>query len=187
MGHEWTDELRRALGREASGSNSAPAVGTLATVDRSGAPRARSVILRRIDDESQLYVVSDARADKNAHVRGDGRAEIVFWLPGQQTQFRVFGEMRVIALGQDEPLRRELWRELNDQARSIFFWPTPGIAVAQDEAYPRAVSADVAPPKTFEVLVLRPQQVERLTLSSFPHRRRRWRADSNWSGVDVNP
>jgi hypothetical protein len=59
--------------------------------------------------------------------------------------------------------------------------------VAADETYPRAVSADVLPPGTFEVLILKPAQVERLNIASFPHRRRRWRGDANWSGVDVNP
>jgi hypothetical protein len=120
-------------------------------------------------------------------VRGEPRVEAVFWLPSVQTQFRMAGAMRVTSLGQDEPLRRELWRELTDQTRALFLWPTPGIAVAADEVYPRAASPDVTPPATFEVLTLTPAQVERLNIALFPHRRRRWRADSNWSGVDVNP
>jgi pyridoxamine 5'-phosphate oxidase len=95
--------------------------------------------------------------------------------------------MRLISFGQDEQLRRELWRDLSDQSRSLFFWPTPGIAVAGDDAYAEAVSADVSPPRTFEVLILKPSQVERLVLSSHPHHRRRWRADASWTGVDVNP
>ena len=185
---EWVDELRAALDREHSAATCAvPRVATLATVDRSGAPHARGVICRRIEPDGELLFVSDARAEKNLHVRGEPRVEAVFWLPAVQAQFRVAGTMRVTSVGQDEPLRRALWRELTDETRALFHWPTPGIAVAADEVYPRAASADVPPPATFEVLTLTPAQVERLNISMFPHRRRRWRADANWSGVDVNP
>ena len=192
MAIEWIDELRAAFDREQSAlvsgaARGVPRVATLATVDRSGAPHARGVICRRIDPDGQLYFASDARSNKNQDVRGEPRAEVVFWLPAVQTQFRVAGEMRVMALGQDEPLRRELWRELTDETRALFLWPTPGIAVAVDETYPRAVAADVSPPGTFEVLILRPAQAERLNIATFPHRRRRWRADASWTGVDVNP
>lgn len=188
MAMEWVDELRAALDREQSNAAGAiPRVATLATVDRSGAPHARGVICRRIEPDGQLLFASDARSDKNLHVRGEPRVEVVFWLPSVQTQFRAAGEMRVTSVGQDEPLRRALWRELTDASRALFLWPTPGIAVAADEVYPRAVSPDVLPPATFEVLTLKPAQVERLNVATFPHRRRRWRADSNWSGVDVNP
>jgi PPOX class probable FMN-dependent enzyme len=181
---EWIDDLRRALDRQYG--RELP-VATLATVDRSGAPHARSVICRRIDDEGNICVVSDARTEKNEQVRGDGRVEMVFWLSELQTQFRAAGTMRIVALGQDETMRRELWQSLTDPVRALFFWPTPGIAVAADDVYPQAVSADVPPPKAFELLILKPQQVERLLLSHFPHRRRRWRADANWNGVDINP
>lgn len=181
---EWIDDLRRTLDEQAP---ERARVAILATVDRSGAPHARAVICRRISDEGELHFVSDARSEKNAQVRGDGRVEVVFWLDSVQTQYRVAGEMRVTAIGQNEALRREAWQGLNDQTRAIFFWPTPGIAVAADDAYPRAVSADVAAPNNFELLVLRPSQVERLVLASCPHRRRRWRGDANWNGVEVNP
>ena len=189
MAMEWVDELRAALDREqsAAAAGTVPRVATLATVDRSGAPHARGVICRRVEPDGEMHFVSDARSEKNLHVRGEPRVEAVFWLPAVQTQFRVAGAMRVTSVGQDEPLRRALWRELTDQTRALFHWPTPGIAVAADEVYPRAASADVAPPATFEVLTLTPAQVERLNISMFPHRRRRWRADSSWSGVDVNP
>ena len=182
---EWLKVLRDAL--HADFGREQPRIAMLATVDRAGAPHARAVTCRRIDDDGRLFAVSDSRSEKGVHVRGDERVELVFWLAHQRAQFRVAGAMHVISVGQDEQLRRELWRELSDATRSMFFWPTPGIAMASDDEYPQAVSADVSPPTTFEVLILTPQQVERLLTATHPHRRRRWRADSNWSGVDVNP
>ncbi len=181
---EWIDDLRRALSQQYPQGSS---IATLATVDASGAPHARSVICRRLDRDGQLYIVSDARSEKNTHVRGERRVELVFWLNDLRLQYRIAGEMRACAVGQDETLRREFWQELGDQTRALFFWPTPGVAVAADDLYPQAVSADVSPPKSFEVLILKPHQAERLSFAAFPHRRRRWRADANWSGVDISP
>jgi PPOX class probable FMN-dependent enzyme len=182
---QWLVELRSAMDKEFGATN--PRVMTMATVDRSGAPHARSVVLRRLDDDGRLYVASDTRTEKNAQLRGDRRTELVFWLATSRIQFRIFGESNLISFPEDEPLRKEIWRLLSDEARSTLFWPTPGIAADTDDAFARAVSADVSPPRTFEVLIIEPKQVDRLSLDSHPHRRRVWRADTKWNGVDVNP
>ena len=181
---QWLDDLRAALKRE---FGAAPTVMTLATVDRAGAPHARSVICRRIDDEGRLYIAADTRSEKSSQLRGDHRAEVVSWMPGARVQYRLTGEMKIVSFPEDEPLRREVWREMSNEARSLFFWPTPGVAADSDDAFAQAVAADVAPPRTFEVLILEPRQVDRVTIGTHPHRRRVWRADTKWSGVDVNP
>ena len=36
-------------------------------------------------------------------------------------------------------------------------------------------------------VIIDPRVVDRLILDSFPHRRRVWRADAQWAGVEVNP
>jgi pyridoxamine 5'-phosphate oxidase len=182
---QWLDELRSALDREFGRDK--PRVMVLATVDRSGAPHARCVVCRRIDEGGRLYAATDARTDKNAQLRGDKRAEVVFWMPSIGVQFRINAETRIVAFPEDETLRKGIWREMSDEERSHFFWPTPGVAADTDDAFAEAVSADVAPPRTFEIFVLEPRQIDRLSLDSLPHRRRVWRADTNWFGVDVNP
>lgn len=180
----WLAELLTALQNE---YGEKPRVMVLATVDRSGAPHARSLICRRLDDDGRIYAATDARSEKSGQLQGDRRAELVFWLPTLRLQFRISGETKLIAFPEDEPLRKEIWRELSDQARSLFFWPTPGVAADSDDAFAEAVSADVAPPRAFEILMVEPKQVDRLSLGTHPHRRRLWRADTNWTGVDVNP
>lgn len=182
---QWLQELRSSVDREFGVA--APRVMTLATVDRAGAPHARGIICRRIDDEGRVYAATDARTEKNAQLRGDPRAELVFWMPRIKVQFRLTGQTRIIAWPEDEPQRKSIWRELSDEARSLFFWPTPGVAADTDDAFAQAVSADVSPPKTFEILIVEPRQVDRLFLDSHPYRRRVWRADTSWAGVDVNP
>lgn len=180
----WLTELRTALSEE---FGEKPRVMILATVDRSGAPHARSVVCRRIDDDGKIYAATDARSEKNSQLHGERRAEVVFWLPTIRMQFRITGDSKLITFPEDETLRKELWRSMSDQARSLFFWPTPGVAADTDDAFAEAVSADVAPPRSFEILIIEPKQVDRLALDSHPHRRRLWRIDTNWSGVNVNP
>lgn len=183
---EWIDEFQAALAREFGDK---PCVATLATVDKSGAPRARTVVCRRVGAEGSLYVASDARSEKNEQLRGSPQAEVVFWLPGLREQFRVLGSARIVGLTPDDPARAELWREMSDSARALFFWPSPGAKrVDPPEAFPQAVPASADVPANFEVIVVRPRRVEHLNLNVHPHERRRWMLAGKWSaGADLNP
>lgn len=181
---QWIEELLAALDR---GYGSAPRIMVLATVDRSGGPHARCVVCRKIDEEGRIYLGADARTQKNANLRGNPKTELVVWLPSIEIQFRITGEAAIVSYPADEPLRKEIWRSMSHEARSTLFWPTPGIAAATDDAFAQAVSAEVPPPQTFEVVIITPKQVDRLSLDSHPHRRKVWRADAQWAGVDVNP
>jgi PPOX class probable FMN-dependent enzyme len=180
----WTDELHAALDREFDGNSR---VMMLATVDAAGGPHVRCLVCRRIDDEGRIYAAIDSRTQKDPQLRSERRAEILFWMPKIRVQFRITGEARIVTFPEDEVLHKEVWQRLSDQSRSLFFWPIPGIAADSDNAFPQAVSADVSPPRNFEVFILSPKQVDRLSLDSHPHRRRVWRSDTNWSGVDINP
>jgi PPOX class probable FMN-dependent enzyme len=159
----------------------------LATVDPAGAPHARAIVCRRIESDGRIFTAIDARTEKSAHLHRDRRAEIVFWLPNLRIQFRIAADTKLVAFPEDETLRRDIWRGMSDQSRSLYFWPTPGVAADSDDAFAQAVSADVSPPRTFEIVIFEPRQVDRLILDSHPQRRRVWRADTNWAGVDVNP
>jgi pyridoxamine 5'-phosphate oxidase len=184
---EWVGDLARALEREFGGER--PRVCMLATVDKGGLPRARSVVCRRVGPDGTVWVASDARSEKNEHVKAHPQAEVVFWLPSLREQFRVQGSVKVIGESSRDPARAELWRELSDEARALFFWPTPGAKrVDAPESFTQAVDADKPPPAAFEVLVVRPRRVEHLQLAPHPHRRRRWMLAGNWNaGIEVNP
>ena len=77
---EWLETFWAALDDE---FGPRPHVATLATVDRAGDPRARSVVCRTVD-ESGLYFVSDARSGKNGQLRLNVVAEAVFWLSARR-------------------------------------------------------------------------------------------------------
>lgn len=181
---QWLEEFRSAMDRE-FGERSRVMV--LATVGRAGAPHARCVICRKIDDEGRIIISTDARTQKNSQLRGDKRSELVIWLPSLRIQYRITGDARIVAYPEDEPMRKEIWRAMSDQSRALLFWPTPGVAAATDDAFAQAVSADVPPPRTFELIIVQPRVVDRLSMETFPHRRRVWRSDAQWAGVEVNP
>ncbi len=182
---EWIGRLRKALDAE---YGDRPRVGVIATVDRHGAPHARSVVCRRIEDDGSLWIASDARSGKNMHVRHESRAELAFWLPGLRQQYRVAGVVSVLCATDDDPRRPELWRELSDSARALFAWPPTGRPREEPpDAFPRAVPAEVEPPDEFEVLVIDPERVDHLDLNGHPHRRRRWYGDGEWVEEEINP
>jgi PPOX class probable FMN-dependent enzyme len=162
-----------------------PRIATLATIDLDRQPRARTVILRRIDDDGTLWIVSDGQSDKNAQLRHIPIAELVLYLPTSRQQFRLFGPCNVIGRGDDEPLRQQFWPTLSDAARATFFWPP--IDQPTGGPLPSAVPATAPMPDRFELLRLRPDQVEHLVTTTIPHHRTRYRKATEWQPEPINP
>jgi PPOX class probable FMN-dependent enzyme len=183
---EWVEELSRALQEEFADQ---PHVCTLATVDKNGTPRARSVVCRRVGTDGSLWFASDARSEKAEQLKAVPQAEIVFWLPTRREQFRLLGSVKVLPGAANDPVRLELWRAMSDPTRATFFWPSPGARrIDPPESFATAVDASAAPPPHFEVLIVRPRRVEQLQVGVHPHRRRRWMLAGNWSAAaEVNP
>jgi pyridoxamine 5'-phosphate oxidase len=166
-----------------------PRVATLATVDAAGRPRARSVVLREIDNAGRLHVLSDARSDKNAHLRAAPFAELVFWLPNQREQYRLAGRATLTRHADDTAQLHHFWTTLSDASRALFAWPPPGKRRHDNPAdFPTTLPASTPVPDTFELITLHPDTVERLQLTGHPHRRTRWLLEGPiWSAQDVNP
>lgn len=150
--------------------------------------RARSVICRRLKAGGEMVFVSDARSDKNDELRDHPGAEVVFWLAGARMQYRVAGEVAVVRAGLVDALHQQVWRELSDATRAMFFWPPGGEPYEATATFEQAVPADIGPPATFELLVLRPTMVDVLDLRRRPHERRIIEATaSGWIERRVNP
>lgn len=182
---EWLKELRSAVETE---YGAAPAVATLAVVDGYGLPSGRSVVCRRINEDGSVWVASDARSQKNSHLRRHADAELVLWLPKSRVQFRLFCRVDLMTALDGHGARRDLWRCLTDTTRAMFFWPHPGQRREQGaESFRTGAGPDEPVPDSFEVLVLSPLEVDRLDLNGIPHARRRWREDEQWRGAEINP
>lgn len=183
---EWIGELQSALSRE---FGDRPHLATLATVDRSGAPRGRMVVCRRVGDEGNVLIVSDSRSEKNDQMKTNPQAEVVFWLPSLREQFRVLGSTRITGASPPDPIRQDIWQQMSGAARALFFWPAPGTRKTDlPEAYRLEVASDAPPPANFELITVRPRRVEHLQLTIHPHRRRRWMLAGRWSAAaELNP
>jgi PPOX class probable FMN-dependent enzyme len=181
----WLQPLRDALDLEFS---TKPRIATLATVDEHHHPRARSIVVRRIDDAGHLHLVSDARSEKNAHLRQTPFAELVFWLPTRRQQFRLAGPATITTSAGDRVLLESLWRSLPDPTRAMFTWPAPGKPwPGCDIAFTPTLDASAPIPESLELITLLPEYVDRLDLSPTPHRRTRWRQQTAWQPEDINP
>lgn len=190
----WLTELKNALATEFA---RAPMVCTLATVDEHGLPSARSVICRRIEETGELLFVSDARSRKNEHLAERPAVEVVFWLPAARVQYRITGTVGIVRAGLADDLRasladdlrNDLWRQLSDKSRALFFWPPGGEPLQPDpDRFPHAIPQDTAPPATFEILLLRPTAADIVEITHHPHRRRLCtRTDTGWKTDNVNP
>jgi pyridoxamine 5'-phosphate oxidase len=156
--HEWITRLRKAIEQE---NSDRPLVMTLATVSRKGSPRARSVICRKITDEGDIWITSDARSKKGEQIQRNRRVELVIWLPTVRRQYRLRGKAHIISA--EDSTAKELWAGLSDASKAMFFWHSVG------EQRPTA-----SPPDTFEAIAICPTRVEELDLTVEPHRVWRW-------------
>jgi hypothetical protein len=86
----------RELQRATMNRNHAWRTPVLATVDRSGMPQARTVVLREADQMKQsLAVYTDHRSPKVMELVGCPRAVFVFWSSVLNWQLRVMAEVSV--------------------------------------------------------------------------------------------
>ncbi len=183
---QWCIELTENLSREFADR---PTVCTLASIDEVGLPSARSLICRRVEQTGELIFVSDARSRKNEHLAERPGAEVVFWLPGLRVQYRIAGSVGVVRAGMAEELRQSLWQELSDKTRAMFFWPAGGEPLDTDNSkFHQSISVEIKPPVTFELLILKPHEVDVVEVGVHPHRRRLFHHDgSSWSVRNLNP
>ncbi len=159
-------------------------VATLATVDRDGSPRARTVVVRSFNaDDNSLWMTTDSRTGKMQELEVRPLAEVVFWMPHERQQFRLRGTMEIV---RDGSAREELWKGLNESTRAMFFWPTPGALREDGFQFVPTVPPGPAPAE-FILLILKPNLVEALELNEMPHRRRRWAEANQWQMTLVNP
>jgi len=162
-----------------------PRIAALATVDDQATPRVRSVIVRKLTDTGDLWIASDGRSEKNHHLRRNPRAELVLYLAGRREQFRLLGQC---TRHSDGTLREEAWRMIPDQTRALFLGPPPGTPrVDCDDHFLRGCPETSPIPASFELLVLAPDEVDHVRLSSWPHGRTRYRAVDGWEGRELNP
>lgn len=179
----FTDDLRAAFLR-AGGKPLAQA----ATVSPDGLPEVRTVVLRGLGTDAEVWFASDARTGKFASLAASPWLELCLFDAGAGVQWRLRGRAAVHA---GDALARRAWRELPPATRALFFSAPPGeplpegVDTAQPEGDAAATTPD--PPPPFAVVRLPPARCDRLLLGPPLARRRWWLESGRWTGHAVVP
>lgn len=179
----WLNSLRMELEAE---YGARPRVLALATLDEDGAARVRHVICRRIDADGSLWMVSDARTEKNRHLRRHPDAESSFYLSTLRIQYRIRGPVKLLGAGDTSRERVDVWKSLSDASRAMFAWPESGTPFSA-QSFPSGLGADALPPESFEVLIQQADRIERLDINAHPHARVCWLRSEQWKPARLNP
>lgn len=196
----WASTLSDCIIESASDPASRFAV--LATVDASGKPRVRSVVMRGcfadfncpdyqnvISDQCDFWIITDARSDKIVELHYQPWAEICWYFAASRMQFRISGEIAIYHQSQC-PVRDKAWQLISETAKSQFFWPDPKKNRDGYHEHDFEVSETTGtPPDTFVVLSINIQKVDQLTLSGTPQNRYLYHKNDNgnWDRTEVNP
>jgi pyridoxine/pyridoxamine 5'-phosphate oxidase len=154
----WVNELHAALQRE---WGDRPKIASLATIDGSGAPQVRSIVVREIRNDGSLVFVTDVRSAKLDEMARRPNVQILFWLASQRLQFRLTGEAQRHV---DTDILAEQWERLSEASRAMFYW---GVS----EHTGPTETAQQMPPRTFVVYRVWIRKIDFLSLNPTPHER----------------
>jgi hypothetical protein len=157
----------------------------LASVDGTGAPSVRSVILRDCDPGAgTVAFATDTRSAKVVQIEGEPRVALTVWDDGTGVQVRLTGH--AVVAGADE--RRRRWGALGPRTRRGYGSPSvPGTPLGPGDA-PAEPDDEDAWLDRFAWVAVRVDRVDRLDISAYPHDRAVFvRAATGWSGARVVP
>ncbi len=189
----WRSPLSSAIHRNRSKPHSR--YFQLATVTPEGYPANRTVVFRGFldDEQNRLKTITDSRSAKIQDIEYKSLAEVCWYFTKTREQFRITGNLQLVTVTDaDDSLqqaRKTTWQNLSDSARSQFAWPNPAQPAADKSAF------EVDPPDAdtsldnFCLLLLTPQKIDHLQLSSKPQQRCWYilQSDQSWTTEPVNP
>lgn len=146
----------------------------LATVDKAGAPDARTVVMRHADAKlSCLHIYTDSRSPKVAVLADQPNAMLVFWSKRLNWQLRVRVQMSVQTAG---PQVDAVWARVSQSAAAgDYLSPcAPGDRLPGAPAPTR----DSTHPHHLAILVAQVQDIDWLELARSGHRRALLGADT---------
>jgi pyridoxamine 5'-phosphate oxidase len=159
----------------------------LATVAVDGTARVRTLVFRGWAGATGLDLLSDGRSAKPAELAHQAAVELCWLLPRARCQFRLRGAWHPIEPDLAQQERDRHWRALSPGGRAVWGWPAPGQPLDPEAHFPQELADESPLPAHFLVLRITLSQVELLELQGHPHRRRRWRAATDWREEPLNP
>ncbi len=181
----WRPLLRAARQRE--GRSPLARWLQLATVAADGTPRVRTLVFRGWGGAAALDLLTDGRSAKAGELRQQPAVELCWLLPRARCQFRLRGALLPLPAADAAREEARHWQALTPEGRALWGWPAPGMPFDAAAPFPAALPEDAPQPPAFLLLRISLEQVELLELGAQPHRRRRWRAASDWGEEWLNP
>ena len=158
-----------------------------ATMKPDGKPANRTVVFRGFGEQDEIYIISDARSQKISELKQNKEAEICWYFSGTRQQFRIAGiaEWETDACSE---VVKKLWQQISEQAKSQFYWPTPGREVEELATETDTEIDSSRPPRVFGILRFFPNRVDYLSLKGNPQTRILSRLEKNeWVASKINP
>jgi len=181
----WRPLLRGAREREGRGPQARWL--QLASVAADGCPRVRTLVFRGWAGPAALDLLSDGRSAKAAELARQPAVELCWLLPKARSQFRLRGQLQGLPPELEQRERERHWRALTPGGRAVWGWPAPGEPLDRLGVFPAELPDGAPLPEQLLLLRIALRQVELLELTGHPHRRRRWRVDTDWREESLNP
>lgn len=165
----------------------------LATIRPNNRPANRTVVFRGfLEDSNQLKIITDFRSQKIAEINRNAWGEACWYFPETREQFRLSGQLTLIGVEDSnlemQKARLTTWQKLSDAARVQFAWSHPGEERQASDPFSPPIPDSSQPLPNFCLLLLDPQQVDRLELRGDPQNRTLYVCnDGDWSTQAVNP
>lgn len=134
----WRTLLQAALHRNRS--DAGVRYLQLATVDPWGHPRNRTVVFRGfLGDTDRIQLAVDSRSEKICQIAHCPLAQICWYFCKTREQFRIAGTLEAITADHPDPRaqqhRQQLWQQISEKGRLLWFWPEPKGPLAPPEAF----------------------------------------------------
>lgn len=185
LAHAWA-----MLGRGVADRRSAFHTPVVATIDETGAPRQRVMVLRAADIAARsLRLHTDLRSEKLVHIEERPSVSLAFYDANAKLQLRLGALARIHA---QDSIADQAWLNSRPQSRLCYEQAiAPGLPVVAPLPELPA-SAHVAQAErgrlNFAVLIIVVQTIEWLYLAIEGHRRARWVwKDDRWQGTWLAP
>lgn len=181
------DEAWAMLARGVTDRSAASRLPTLVTINETGEPSARTIVLRACRPEDRhLTFFADARSEKIREIEARPPVALHVHEPASSRQLRLSGAARVHRACDGDPIALAAWEGTPECSRAVYRTvQPPGTAVVDhdDIALDPALGA-----RHFAVLAVEVIRIEYLHLSDEPHRRARFDWDgAAWVGTWLVP
>lgn len=142
----------------------------LCSVDGSGRPQARMVVLRQADAEKRtLEIHTDIRSGKWLEIAKNSAATVLGFSAASRTQLRLQGTARLHAPG--SPIAAEAWDKLSPWTRSTYAGGPPGDATDGETAAPANPDDDADGKRFFGVVIFTAESLDWFELRRADNRR----------------